>query len=99
MGPKHVGEWTRDDLRKLSRELDAKVQANDLSWKAAQNVWGTATKMCDDATESKRDELKCRTDNPATGVRGPDRGADTGKQFLYPSEFLAFVAHPDVPLH
>ncbi|HET9930405.1 MAG TPA: tyrosine-type recombinase/integrase [Polyangiaceae bacterium] len=99
IGPKHVRDWTRDDLRKLSRELDGKVRANELAWKAAQNVWGTATKMCDDAAESKSDEIKCRADNPAAGVRGPDRGADTGKQFLYPSEFLSFVRHQDVPLH
>ena len=45
--------------------------------------------------------LRCpraRDDNPALGVEGPDRGARKAKQFLFPSEFLQFVASPDVPL-
>jgi integrase len=94
----HVRDWTRDTLRKLSRDLDAKVQADEMAWKMAQNIWGTATKMCDDAAESKDDEIKCRTDNPADGVRGPDRGDELGLQFLYPSEFLQFVNCAEVPL-
>lgn len=95
---KHIREWSRDDMRALSRALDAKVQSGDLSWKTAINIWGTATKMCDDAAESKHDTIRCRTDNPAQGVRGPDRGAETDKQFLYPSEFLQFVTCEKVPL-
>ncbi len=97
-GDRHPKSWTRDDFRKLSRELDAKVQADSLSWKSAVNIWGTATKMADDAAESKHDTIRCRDDNPADGVRGPDRGDDRGKQFLYPSEFLRFAACQDVPL-
>jgi hypothetical protein len=85
----HVRDWTKDTLRKLSRDLDSKVQAAEISWKTAVNIWSTATKMCDDATESKHDEIKCRDVNPAAGVRGPDRGDEISKQFLYPSEFLS----------
>ena len=33
------------------------------------------------------DELRVRKDNPARDVAGPDRGAATGKQYLWPSEF------------
>lgn len=94
----HVRDWTRDTMRKLSRDLDAKVQAGEIKWKTAQNVWGTATKMCDDAAESKHDTIKCRPENPAIGVRGPDRGDDVGHQLLYPAEFASFVAHAEVPL-
>lgn len=94
----HVSDWTKDTLRKLSRDLDAKVRGGEISWKMAQNIWGTATKMCDDAAESKLDVLKCREDNPALGVRGPDRGAELGLQFLYPSEFLKFASCSEVPL-
>ncbi len=97
LGPKHVRHWTRDDMRGLSLALDRKVQAKALSWKTALNVWGTATKMCDDATESKNDELKCRDENPALRVRAPDRGEDPEAQFLYPSEFLKFVSCAEVP--
>ena len=39
-----------------------------------------------------------RTDNPALGVEGPDRGARAAKQYLYPSEFLKFVGCREVPL-
>ncbi len=98
LGSKHVRDWTSDDLRKLSRDLDSKVQAGEMAWKTAINAWATATKMADDACESKQDTLRCRKDNPAKGVRGPDRGDDVGEQFLYPSEFLQFVTCEDVPL-
>jgi hypothetical protein len=50
IGTKHVKDWTRDDLRKLSRDLDTKVVAREMAWKMAINVWGTATKMCADAS-------------------------------------------------
>jgi len=98
IGPKHVRDWTADDMRTLSRVLDVKVQAEQLSWKSASNIWGTATKMCDDACTAKTDALRVRTDNPATGVAAPDRGPKTAKQYLYPSEFLQFIACDQVPL-
>jgi integrase len=95
---KHVKEWTPEDMRKLCSDLDVKVQANTIAWKTALNVWATATKMAGDAFASKLDTLRCRKDNPAQGVRGPDRGDDVGEQYLYPSEFLKFVECEDVPL-
>jgi integrase len=94
----HVRNWTIDDMRNLSRALDLKVQAERISWKTATNVWATARKMCRDAAASKSDALRVRSDNPAVGVAGPDRGPRTTKQYLYPSEFLQFVGCPEVPL-
>jgi hypothetical protein len=35
---RHVRDWDADDLRRLSRELDAKVQAAEVKWKTAWNV-------------------------------------------------------------
>jgi len=90
--------WKRDQFRKLSADLDRKVQAGELSWKSARNVWATATKMANDASESKQSKIRCRDDDPAQGVKGPDRGDDTDTQFLYPSEFLKFVESEKVPL-
>ena len=84
MGGAHVRDWTADDLRALSRDLDEKVSRGVMKWKSAVNVWGTASKMCTDAVRSKLDELRCRTDNPAAAVEGPARGARTVKQYLYP---------------
>lgn len=97
-GPKPVRDWTPDDLRGFCRWLDGKVQAGEMAWKTATNVWGTATRMCKDACRSKLDELRVRDDNPAAGVAGPDRGAKKAKQYLYPSEFLKFATCEDVPL-
>ncbi|MGE5783493.1 MAG: tyrosine-type recombinase/integrase [Myxococcales bacterium] len=97
-GAKHPKAWTRDDFRRLSAALDAKVQSKAFSWKSAQNVWGTATKMADDACNSKHDTIRCRTDNAAEGVRGPDRGEKTARQYLYPSEVERFLQCEDVPL-
>lgn len=98
IGDRHIKLWVPDDLRGLSRALDRKVREGSISAKTAQNIWGTATKMCDDAAESKDDDIKCRADNPAAGVRGPDRGIEPEPQFLFPSEFAQFAACKDVPL-
>jgi len=98
LGVRHVAAWTAEDLRRLCTALDGKVRSGLMSWKTASNVWGTATKMCDDAYRSKVDALRCRNNNPACDVRGPDRGACTEKQFLYPSEFDVLMRCDQVPL-
>jgi integrase len=95
---KHVRDWTPDDVRAIVRALDDKVRSGVISWKYAQNVYGTAKKMCGDAVSSKVDALRVRTDDPTTTVEGPDRGENKSKPFLYPSEFLRFAACEDVPL-
>jgi integrase len=98
IGTKHVRDWTTDDLRTLSRALDAKIRGGTMAWKTASNVWVTAGKMLTDAVKSKRDELRCRDSNPIRDVESPDRGHDRARTYLYPSEFLTFVACADVPL-
>jgi integrase len=105
IGTKHVRDWMIDDVRGLSRALDDKVQHGHIAWKTARNVWTTAGKMLADATKSKRDDIRCRIDdagltvaNPIRDVEGPDRGVDRARQYLYPSEVLAFVSCPEVSL-
>lgn len=95
---KHVRDWTAADMRALVRYLDGKVQAGEVHWKFAINVWATATKIGSDAKSSKLDSLRCRADDPCADVEGPDRGAERSKQYLYPSEFLRFVSCKQVPL-
>jgi integrase len=100
MRDKPIAEWTSDDMATLCEALDRKVQAGEIAWKTAFNIWGTATRMCDDACGSKTLALRVRPrgDNPAKGVRGPDGGAKKLKQFLYPSEVAKFLACAAVPL-
>jgi len=100
MGEKHIKDWTADDMRQLCAELDGKVQRQrePLNWRTAINIWGTATKMCSDAVSSKVTELRCRDDNPAKDVAGPDRGVRRAKQYLFPSELLTFVQSDAVPM-
>jgi integrase len=50
-----------------------------------------------DSCASKRESLRVRLDNPAAGVRGPDRGAIKAKQWLYPSEVQKLLACERVP--
>lgn len=97
IGDKHPRDWTRDDLRATSCALDAKIRAG-MHWKTATNVWNTLTRMCDDAANHKRDDIRCRRDNPAIDVRGPDRGDTKAREFLYPAEFTKLVECPDVPV-
>jgi integrase len=91
IGEKHIRDWTADDLRKLCAELDGKVQREEITWKTAGIIWSTASKMCSDAVRSKVAALRCRDDNPAKDVAGPDRGVRVAKQYLFPSEVLTFV--------
>src|SRR5262249_17919242 len=63
-----------------------------------RNVWSVVTKMFADAQSSKTAALRVRSDNPAAGVAGPDRGVTRSKTYLYPGEFLALVSCPRVPL-
>lgn len=89
---------TRGDLEDLVYELDRHVQAGDLSWKTARNVWGIATKMFDDAATSKNRALRVRDDNPAASVKPPDKGGEKSLAWLYPREVLALVDVPRIPL-
>lgn len=86
------------ELEQLVEKLDAHVLAGDLGAKTAKNAWGLVSKAFDDAARSKTTALRCRKDNPAAGVRGPDPGVKRSKAYLYPSEFLALVSCPRVSL-
>lgn len=91
LGHCHPCEWQEADFRGVVRTLDEKVVAAQISWATARNIWSTARKMAKDAATSKDDAIRCRRDNPAENVPGPDRGPVRGKQFLYPNEVSAFL--------
>ncbi len=81
--------------------LDSKIAAGTLSDKSARNIWGTARKMMKDAANAKpATGLRCIDVNPFRDVAPPERSrVKKAKQFLYPSELLALLRHPDVPRH
>ena len=78
--------------------LDEKIVSGVFSWRTANRVWGLVTKLFADSADSKVAALRVRSDNPAQGVRGPDRGEAKAKQWLYPREVAALLACPEVPL-
>jgi integrase len=98
LGPQPIANITRSDIEALVEELDRGVQAGKLSWKTAANVWGLVSKAFADAHNAKERALRVRDDNPASDVRGPDRGARKGKQWLHPKEVLAAMAVDDEPI-
>lgn len=97
-GGRPMAEITRRDLEALVEKLDTDVQAGALEWKTARNVWGTVSKAFGDACHSKSLALRILTENPAEHVRGPDRGAEKAKVYLFPSEFLRLVSCERIPL-
>ena len=97
IGVKPIADVTKRDLEVLVQRLDAVVLAGEISWKTAVNVWGVATKMFDDACNSKILDLRARKDDPADGVRGPDRGSEKSGPYLFPREFLAIIACARIP--
>jgi len=100
IGPHAMTAVTAKEIEDLVAALDVKVAAGELNAKTARNIWGTCSKMFDDATHAKPSAgLRCLERDPTDGVRGPDDdAADKALQFLYPSEFSTFVACEDVPL-
>jgi integrase len=100
IGTCEIAAVARKEVEDVVAALDRKVRANEISAKTARNIWGTCTKLFDDATNAKPAAgLRCIAKDPTDGVRGPDDDAPTKLlQFLFPSEFLQFVSCEDVPL-
>ena len=89
----------REHVKALVSKLDALVIADSMSWKTAINLWSQlVSKPFKDATNGKEAGLCILEENPTAGVQGPDKGARTKKQYLYPDEATALLACEDVPL-
>jgi integrase len=97
-GDKPIASITKSMLEDLVERLDRRVQAKTMAWKTAVHVWSVVSTAFKDATNAKTRALRVLAENPALGVRGPDRGTARAKAYLYPSEFLQLVACEDVPL-
>lgn len=100
LGPLSMRAVEAGDIEKLVSALDRKVLAGEIGAKTAANVWGTCTKLFDDAAHAKPAAgLRCLDKNPTDGVRGPDDNEpDKLLQFLYPSEVTTLLACEDVPI-
>lgn len=98
IGTMPIRSVTRADLKAVVAHLDKQVKDGTIRWKTATNVWAFVSRAFKDACESKATEVCVLTTNPASGVRPPEKGTRTGKQYLYPSEFLRLVSCEDVPL-
>jgi integrase len=70
-----------------------------LSAKGAQNIWGECTAMFAEAASSKIESLRVRTDDPTRLVQPPMSTDDREMTALYPSELVALLSHPDVPVY
>jgi integrase len=99
IGAKPMDKVTRREVEKIRDILDEKVNAGELSWKTAWNVWGLVTSMFKAAVSSKSRDLCVRTDNPTVDVEGPERGEELGNVHLFPSEFVALITSGAVPLY
>ncbi len=97
-GKRPLRTITRQEVEQLVARLDERVRAREMSWRSAGHVWAMLSHALKEACSSKRLDLRVREDNPAAGVRGPDRGRDKAKQFLYPSELLAILVCERVPV-
>ncbi len=99
LGAQPIQSIKPEHLRRFVAILDGKVDEKTIRAKTAKNVWGVVRKMFTDAAKSKSDSLRVLEANPAETVTGPERAAGkTRKQYLYPSEFLALVSSPKVPV-
>lgn len=87
---------TRADVERVVAHLDNEVRAGRLAWKSAQNIWGTLTKLFDDARNSKNLSLRALAGkpDPTHEVRGPDRGEQRQSAYLWPKEAAALLASP-----
>ena len=93
-----IVDVSHDDIRRLVQVLDDAVRGGKYRWKTAINIFGVVTRLFSDASASKRLDLRVRSDSPAMGVRGPDRGGERGGSYLYPVEALRLLACEKVPL-
>lgn len=93
-----IRDVTKRDVVAFVEYLDDSVQADRIRWKTAQNIFGVLSKMLADACNSKRLDLRVRDDDPAAGVRGPDRGDEREGPYLYPLEAARLLACDEIPV-
>ncbi len=100
LGTLPMSGTTRDRLIAFSHYLDVKAaEGVDFGAKRARNIFSVVAAMFRDAHESKDPKIRILDSNPCEDVPWPEMPeGDPLHQMLYPREFLALVACPDVPI-
>jgi hypothetical protein len=98
LGRRRVVAITRRDIEDWVESIDRVVREKRIRSATAQRIWTLLSTMMRDTASSKIRTLRVRTDNPAAGVRPPDKTVPRAGTFLYPSEFLKLVSCRRVPL-
>lgn len=98
LGQLGITTISRADVERWVEQMDRHVAVGRLRSGTAMRLWSFLLAILRDASTSKVRELRVRQDNPARGVRSPDREERRASTFLYPSEFLRLVSCEDVPL-
>lgn len=105
LGALPIAKVTSDDVERFRDMLDAQIAlhtktagAEGISAKRAINVWSVLTTTFKAAVQSKRRDLRVRTDNPCNGVLPPESGEAKRKTFVYPAELQAVLGCLRVPL-
>jgi integrase len=98
IGAKPMASVERPELEAIRDDLDTAIRDGRIRAKTAANVWAEVTGTFAEACSSKREGLRARQDNPASGIQPPERGSDKSKVYPYPSEFLTVASCEDIPL-
>lgn len=85
-----------DDVRAVVERLDDLVAAGEISAKWSSNIWCTLHKLFTDARRSKVRALRVLASDPLRDVEPPDHGAERLTCFMFPAEFVRFLACDDV---
>jgi integrase len=110
IGSQPMARVTSDALRPVVKRLDAEIRTRakfydagekqekgrkpGLAAKAARNIWGELTAAFREASTSKHDDLRVRSDDPTRGVQPPSSAEEREQAALYPSEVLALLSAP-----
>lgn len=99
LGDLGIKDVSKADARRLVEHLDDKVRRGELGWNTAGKCWTLARTMFKDACSSKRAEFVVRDDDPTDKVKGPDKGDELERTYLYPSEFAKLITCKAIPVY
>jgi integrase len=93
IGPIAIRDVTPAMLEALVGDLDDRVARGELAPKTAINAWGEVTAGFDMASTAKiASGLRALKSNPATAIRGPEKGITKAKPILRPDEVTRLLS-------